>query len=82
MRDKSPAPIISPDGRFEIIIEDTYDRGVHDPYTVLVERATGERRSNMDAGRERGRENTGHEKIDERYRLRSNQTAFGFSQKR
>ena len=41
MRDKSPAPIISPDGRFEAIIEDLYDRGIHDPYTVLVERSTG-----------------------------------------
>ena len=41
MNDKSPAPVISPDGRFEVIIEDLYDRGVHDPYTVLVERATG-----------------------------------------
>jgi hypothetical protein len=43
MRDKSPAPIISPDGRFEVIIEDIYDRGIHDPYTVLVERATDKR---------------------------------------
>jgi len=41
MRDKSPPPVISPDGRFEVIIEDLYDRGIHDPYTVLVERATG-----------------------------------------
>jgi hypothetical protein len=40
MRDKSPAPVISPDGRFEVIIEDLYDRGIHDPYTVLVERST------------------------------------------
>jgi hypothetical protein len=43
MGDKYNAPVISPDGRFEIIIEDSYDRGIHDPYTVLVERATGER---------------------------------------
>jgi hypothetical protein len=43
MRDKSPATMISPDGRFEVIIEDTYDRGIHVPYTALVERATGER---------------------------------------
>jgi hypothetical protein len=41
MRDQSPAAVVSPDGRFEIIIEDLYDRGIHDPYTVLVERATG-----------------------------------------
>lgn len=41
MRDKSPAPVVSPDDRFEVIIEDLYDRGIHDPYTVLVERATG-----------------------------------------
>jgi hypothetical protein len=43
MRDKSAAPVISPDGRFEVTIEDTYDRGIHDPYMVLVERAAGER---------------------------------------
>jgi len=43
MRDKSAAPVVSPDGRFEVIIEDTYDRGIHDPYTVLVDRATGKR---------------------------------------
>jgi hypothetical protein len=41
MRDQSPAAVISPDGRFEVIIEDLYDRGIHDPFTVLVERATG-----------------------------------------
>jgi hypothetical protein len=41
MSDKFAASIVSPDGRFEVIIEDTYDRGIHDPYTVLVERATG-----------------------------------------
>jgi hypothetical protein len=40
MRDQSLAPVVSPDGRFEVIIEDLYDRGIHDPYTVLVERAT------------------------------------------
>jgi hypothetical protein len=41
MRDQSPALVVSPDGRFEVIIEDLYDRGIHDPYTVLIERATG-----------------------------------------
>jgi hypothetical protein len=41
MSDKSAAPVVSPDGRFEVIIEDLYDRGIHAPYTVLVERATG-----------------------------------------
>lgn len=41
MRDQSPAAVVSPDGCFEVIIEDLYDRGIHDPYTVLVERATG-----------------------------------------
>jgi len=40
MSDKASAPVISPDGRFEVIIEDLYDRGIHDPYTVLVERST------------------------------------------
>ena len=40
MNDKSAAPVVSPDGRFEVIIEDLYDRGIHDPYTVLVERST------------------------------------------
>jgi hypothetical protein len=34
MSDRSTVPVISPDGRFEVIIEDTYDRGIHDPYTV------------------------------------------------
>src|SRR5262245_65145586 len=43
MSDKSAAPIISPDGRFEVVIEDTYDHSISDPYTILVERATGER---------------------------------------
>lgn len=43
MRATPTTPVISPDGRFEVIIEDTYDRGIHDPYTVLVERATGKR---------------------------------------
>lgn len=43
MSDKSPTSVVSPDGRFEIIIEDDYDRGIHDPYTVLVERFTGKR---------------------------------------
>jgi hypothetical protein len=42
MRDKSSPPVVSPDGRFEVLVKDPYDRGVHDPYTVLVERATGE----------------------------------------
>jgi hypothetical protein len=41
MRHQSPSPVVSPDGRFEVIIKDDYDRGVSDPYTVLVERATG-----------------------------------------
>lgn len=43
MPDKSASSVISPDGRFEVIIEDAYDRGIHDPYTVLVERGAGER---------------------------------------
>jgi hypothetical protein len=41
MNDKSAAPVVSPDGRFEVISEDLYDRGIHNPYTVLFERATG-----------------------------------------
>jgi hypothetical protein len=41
MRPEYPAPVISPDGRFEVAIKDEYDRGVPDPYTILVERATG-----------------------------------------
>ena len=41
MRHKSPAPIISPDGRFEVIIEEDYDRGIYSCNTRLVERATG-----------------------------------------
>ncbi len=45
MREKTPRgkQALSPDGRFEVIIEDPYDRGIPDYYTVLVERATGER---------------------------------------
>lgn len=41
MRDKSTVPVISPDGRFEVIIEDDYDRGIFSYNTVLIERATG-----------------------------------------
>ena len=43
MRDQSPAPIISPDGRFEVIIEEDYDRGIFSCNTHLVERSTGKR---------------------------------------
>jgi hypothetical protein len=41
MRDKSTSPVISPDGRFEVIIEEDYDRGIFSCSTRLVERATG-----------------------------------------
>lgn len=44
MRDKSTAPVVSPDGRFEIIIEETADRFDILYDTVLVERATGRRK--------------------------------------
>jgi hypothetical protein len=43
MRATPTTPVVSPDGRLEVIIEDAYDRGIHDPYTILVERATGKR---------------------------------------
>ena len=43
MRDDSYNPVISPDGRFEVFGEKDYDRGDYNYFTVLIERATGER---------------------------------------
>lgn len=43
IRDKSTALIVSPDGRFEVIIEETADRFEILYNTYLVDRATGKR---------------------------------------
>jgi len=41
MHDKYKPSVVSPDGRFEVIIEEDYDRGIYSCNTVLVDRATG-----------------------------------------
>jgi hypothetical protein len=45
MHDESQPPIVSPDGRFEIIyeIKQEFDRGTFNDITILVERATDKR---------------------------------------
>ena len=43
MHDKYKRSVVSPDGRFEIVIEEENDRGFYLYETVLIERATGKR---------------------------------------